>query len=542
LQIELNTTHQPRRTLYQSYGGISEGPAICLGSLDDAALEVIELTTCGHRYHLECLQEQLEQALRKPNPGQRLVLTGCRCAKCGSVCGDHPKLQPSLSQRSRELHNKVNAVLKDYLNIKDNDNNDENTEQVLEEARRNYAIYVCSDCGEPYFGGTIACADTIDGEVPSEERLCVACDPTRVTQSITTCRHPVEHRGYWIWKCRYCCQVATHVCYGTVHFCQDCHDRNSQRVAHLQQEQRMRRTRGTLSQNQPPACLTAIPCPGGDACPFPKPPGSEDRHQNGSGSNCEQVYGCAWCQSNPNTGADRHGFVEPPGSRNFLKNGSGQEGGRHWQSLNRGQCRWRVEQSDTPLNETITTNFVSSFQWCVMAQTVDLSLYLRPQHELDDQRRNIGLEASAKYMGRTDCPSVFYMELILSDVQRRPILRQRTQQLAAPADFWERASVVMDVIPPRARYAHVVVHGKDLRFWQGNFGSKMTDCQLRVIVVGEAAAEATSRREEILEQYLYPAALVEPPQENDGNNQGGGGIQERAAAGEINSSANHSNT
>jgi hypothetical protein len=26
LQIELNTTHQPRRTLYQSYRGISEGP------------------------------------------------------------------------------------------------------------------------------------------------------------------------------------------------------------------------------------------------------------------------------------------------------------------------------------------------------------------------------------------------------------------------------------------------------------------------------------------------------------------------------------
>ena len=50
--------------------------AICLGPLNDPEKEVIQLTTCGHRWHLECLQDQLAHA--QPNPAQRLVLTGCR--------------------------------------------------------------------------------------------------------------------------------------------------------------------------------------------------------------------------------------------------------------------------------------------------------------------------------------------------------------------------------------------------------------------------------------------------------------------------------
>jgi len=456
--------------------------AICLGSLedDDDDMEVIELTTCGHRWHLDCLKQQLEQA--QPNPAQRLVLQGCRCAKCGSVC-DHPALR-NLTRKTDVLLEKVEAVLKEQLS-----DHEQNSAAALEEARRKFAIYLCSQCREPYFGGTIACADTVDGEVPPAERLCVACAPTRIQQQLSHCRHPLEHRGYHKWKCRYCCKVATHVCYGTVHFCQGCHDRNSERVELIQQQQRQqrnlrqRRATSTTTNNnnnidtQPPPCLTAIPCPGGDDCPYPKPHGAS-HHQNGASADCEQAYECALCQSNPSAATD-HAFVEPPGSRNLLVNSSGQQGLSAWQQFN-PRARWQVEQSDTPLNDTITTNFASSFQWCAMSQFVPLSQYIR-----DPSRGPFRMEASAKYMGRTDCPSIFRMEVALLNAQRQVLARERTEALSAPADFWERASLILEV--PAGAEAHTVVmtiFGKDERFWAGYFGSKVTDCQVRIL--GEA--------------------------------------------------------
>ena len=63
-------------SLTKSFQDESTECAICLGSLSDPEMEVVELTNCGHRWHLECLKEQLAQA--QPNPAQRLVLTGCR--------------------------------------------------------------------------------------------------------------------------------------------------------------------------------------------------------------------------------------------------------------------------------------------------------------------------------------------------------------------------------------------------------------------------------------------------------------------------------
>lgn len=438
----------------------SEECAICFESLNDTDMEVIELTTCGHRWHLECLRAQLQQA--QPNPAQRLVLTGCRCAKCGSVC-DHPALR-HYTRKTDALREKVDAVLKEQLDI--------STEAEVAEARRKYAIYLCSHCSEPYFGGTIACADTVDGEVPPEERLCIACAPTRLQQ--VHCRHPLEHRGFHRWKCRYCCKEATHVCYGTVHFCQNCHDRNSERVAQLQQQKLKQRYRGhdnvdVHNQVEPPATLTAIPCPGGETCPYPRPPGVT-HHQNGPSAECEQVYSCAWCQSNPQSTG--HAFVEPPGSGNLLQNSNGQNGLRGWKQMN-PRSHWRTEQSASPLSQEITTNFVSSFDWCIMMQSVPLHRYVRDPSQ-------VRLEASAKCMGRTDCPSVFLMEVIVVDRRGRLLVRQRTDHLEVPADFWERTSLTVEPTP-QAHELLFVVHGKDLRFWEGNFGSKVTDCQVRVL-------------------------------------------------------------
>jgi len=538
--------------------------AICFESLDETItkLRVVTLTTCGHKWHWKCLQQQIEQTnpCNNNNPnvggGQRLVLTGCRCAKCGTVC-DHPELSQLATFRTNKiLLQKIDAILMDYCRRSDHNNNNntettQNQKQQLElelqDARRKYAIYLCSHCKEPYFGGTIDCADTVEGEVPPEERLCIACAPERFVAG--QCHRPLQHRtaaaaaaaggggGGHVWKCRYCCQVATHVCYGTVHFCQACHDRNSERVELIKQQkqkqQQQQQSRcGITNNNRPPSCLTAIPCKGGNDCPFPKPSADQKYHKNGSTADCEQFYGCVWCaslspSSHPNSDQEQAFYDTPPGSRNFLQNASGEKGHPQqpiicWQHHLPHSSSWQVEQSDIPLSNAITTNFVSNFRWCVMTQVVPLYRYLRPRQPPPPLTSPpIRVEVSAKYMGRTDCPSVFRMEALVLDENNRILQRKDTGQRSAPADFWEQVSLVLEIPQQQQQQQQqqqcsvaIVVRGKDCNFWAGNFGSKVTDCKVRIL--GEP---------DELEQLLLPEGLDEtyfvPPRERRRRRTGG---------------------
>jgi hypothetical protein len=454
---------------------------------------------CGHKWHLDCLVQQLQTA--QPSSTKRLLFTGCQCAKCGVIC-DHPDLR-DLTRTTDALRQKVDELVKEQVALdapgvwkqaeKEAESNPESQKAVLEDARRKYAFYLCTHCREPYFGGTVECADQEERE---EERLCVACAP----QSQISCRNPLEHRGHLLWKCRYCCQPSTHLCYGSVHFCNDCHDRNSQRVRQLQLQRHRQRQR--QSSHQPPS-LQAIPCRGAN-CSFPKPD-NQTHHSNGSDSNCEQVYVCAWCQS----ASDHPEPTEESGSHNLLSNPSGQNGVQGWRQLN-PRMSWVVEQSELPVNAATTTNFVSSYQPCIMCQTLDLSRILN-----NPSTATARMEVSARYMGRTDSPSFFRLEVILMDENQRPLQRLATPKLEAPPDYWERASLMLEgVALPEARYLNVTIVGKDGNFWQGTFGSKVAECSLRVL--GTPPELAQLLRTEVLQaQQQVRGRRVHPNHNND---------------------------
>eukprot|EP00581_Thalassiosira_minuscula_P007646 CAMPEP_0183706224 /NCGR_PEP_ID=MMETSP0737-20130205/3118_1 /TAXON_ID=385413 /ORGANISM="Thalassiosira miniscula, Strain CCMP1093" /LENGTH=492 /DNA_ID=CAMNT_0025933583 /DNA_START=39 /DNA_END=1514 /DNA_ORIENTATION=- len=426
--------------------------AICYDDLDDGSSKIITLS-CGHRYHLACIARQLRIA--QPSKAKRLIFSGCRCAKCGAFC-DHPELE-NLTRRTDELMEKVDRLVVEQLKTDEPDSwrsaaNDAVAKaKLVDDGRRSYAFYLCGGCDEPYFGGTTECADGVEGELTtSEDRICQTCSP----KSQAVCQHAFEHGPFHVWKCRYCCNPSDFVCYGNVHFCNRCHERNTQRARHRRQGA------GELP------VLEGIPCPG-ESCPFPKPDGC-NKHANGSGLECEQVYYCASCESCPSG----HTFEENPGSRNFVINPSGEEGMRGWQSAH-GHGLWRVENMEIPVDRSTTSNFVSSYMWCVMAQTIPLHQYVR-------HPSMARLEVSAKVMARTDCPSVFRMEAIVTDSQRRVIRREQTSQLDAPADFWEKITLTFDPVDG-AHEVTMVVYGKDSRFWQGNFGSKVCHCSVRVL-------------------------------------------------------------
>lgn len=417
--------------------------AICLNTLDSD--ETITLT-CGHRWHLACLREQLENA--QPSHSNRLVFTGCRCAKCFAIC-DHPELD-NLTRRTDELREKVDVLILEQLKADNPEKLRDDSlsqEMVLNEGRRTYAFYLCGSCDEPYFGGTIECADDNAGELKtSEERLCPSCSP----KAQVVCKDIIAHRPCLNWKCRYCCNPSTFLCYGGIHFCSSCHDRNGQRV------------RCGLG----PQTMDGIPCVG-KGCTFPMPSGCE-RHSNGPSLDCEQVYNCIACE----TSTSGHTFQEIPGSNNFIINPSGEEGMRGWQNIS-GHASWQVERIETPIDRTTRCNFVCSFRWAGMAQFV-------PLHQILHDPSSCRIEVSAKFMGRPDCPSIFHLKAIVLDSQRRAIYETSLSPVSAPADFWEKTSVVIENVQS-AHELVMVVRGKDKRFWAGNFGSKVCHCSVRVL-------------------------------------------------------------
>lgn len=422
--------------------------AICLSPLEGE--KTIELT-CGHRWHFQCLKEQLEHA--QPNHAKRILFSGCRCAKCGVFC-DHESLR-NLTRRTDALREAVNALIEEQLKIDAPQIWDaaQDKFKLLDEGRKTYAFYLCNSCEQPYFGGTIECADQEEEELPTNDRLCPTCAP----HSQTICRHPNEHRLFHIWKCRYCCTPANYICSGTVHFCHDCHDRNSQRV-------RSHQPPGT--NGLPP--MEPIPCPGA-TCPYLKSPHEREdenhHHVNGPSPLCERLYQCIMCDSSP-----FQVMQEDPGSRNFVYNPNGEQGHRGWRQFG---WPWAVETSDIPLSATVRTNFVSSYRWSVMGQSV-------PLHQLVNDASSVRVEVSAKFMGRFDCPSVFRLEAIIVNAEHTQLARVSTPELQAPADFWERSSLILE--PTNGAHEVIIlVYGKDSNFWEGNYGSKVTECSVRIL-------------------------------------------------------------
>jgi hypothetical protein len=109
-------------------------------------------------------------------------------------------------------------------------------------------------------------------------------------------------------------------------------------------------------------------------------------------------------------------------------------------------------------------------------------------------------------MARTDCPSVFGMDAMLVwdpvedtnntrmargrnyQQQRRRLDHKTTNTLEAPPDYWERSSLELvydhQLLPTTTSgnlILMVFIKGKDQRFWQGIFGSRVTNISARIL-------------------------------------------------------------
>lgn len=83
-----------------------------------------------------------------------------------------------------------------------------------------YSYYLCFNCNKAYFGGEARCDAEFDaGNFNAEELICGSCSD--VSQAQICPKHGTDYLEY---KCRFCCSVAIYFCFGSMHFCNGCHD------------------------------------------------------------------------------------------------------------------------------------------------------------------------------------------------------------------------------------------------------------------------------------------------------------------------------
>ena len=190
---------------------------------------------CGHYFHLHCIAEQIE---RKWDDGGghgaaaaalSFGFLGCPMCKADIV----HNLLDARTQPLFELRSKVIAMAVAVV-IRDQTAGDEAAAHALAAtsgetleafALRGYVFKQCSDCQQPFCTGAAECGAGLEGgagalEGDQEQVLfCPGCVARH--GSIEECKK--HGTGDMMWKCRYCCSLASYECFSYAHFCSVCH-------------------------------------------------------------------------------------------------------------------------------------------------------------------------------------------------------------------------------------------------------------------------------------------------------------------------------
>jgi E3 ubiquitin-protein ligase MYCBP2 len=156
----------------------------------------------------------LEKRLKLKWSSKEISFNYMKCPVCNSYAENissvtNNKEILNLFEEAENLKSKIEKLAKIILN----------EEKLTDEFEVDkYSFYLCDKCGNPFCAGLKECREEDDEE---EKKLCLDCFDYNKIKGITNCKdHGRKHIQY---KCKFCCNVSSHFCFGTTHFCEDCH-------------------------------------------------------------------------------------------------------------------------------------------------------------------------------------------------------------------------------------------------------------------------------------------------------------------------------
>ena len=179
---------------------------------------------------MECLVTILKNRWLSP----RIVFGFSMCPACKENKIDAPHIEPinklMLSINSFEKEVREKAILRIKFEGMDKDEELKNANSVYFNNPAAYtmfklAYYQCFKCKLAYFGGKKDCirAQQEEQVYKPEELVCASCSAVGVEGGIKSCK--THGTDFIEFKCRFCCNLAQWFCWGTTHFCEDCHKR-----------------------------------------------------------------------------------------------------------------------------------------------------------------------------------------------------------------------------------------------------------------------------------------------------------------------------
>jgi hypothetical protein len=177
-------------------------------------------------------------------------------------------------------------------------------------------------------------------------------------------------------------------------------------------------------------------------------------------------------------------FFDPYTTRNLIRNPNGEEGTAFW-SIQEGGNGWVVESppagSDSLLDiPEVTSNscFATSYSVCSKFQIVNFAHLKISQRALDTIRPLIIFREY--YAHRTDCASKYSVRVSLygsdSTVVDEFHFKHKEPQWAGGQ--WHKVEHVFSDYPEGVLSVKVAHFGRDLQFWAGHYGSKITGSSL----------------------------------------------------------------
>lgn len=194
----------------------------------------VVLLSCNHYIHYACI----EKRLKKKWIGPKITFNHCLCPVCNNWddCPNVFDIQEIISSNLRLYSQICNMAIErlkfEGLN-KDQKLTDPNSKwynNELSYALNRLSYYMCYECKQPYFAGLRECGDgpNVNVDNPNQEYdpkdlICGKHANIFGVAGITECK--THGREFVEYKCRFCCKISSWFCWGTTHFCDDCHGR-----------------------------------------------------------------------------------------------------------------------------------------------------------------------------------------------------------------------------------------------------------------------------------------------------------------------------